>query len=253
MVIAMIAFLRKAERPEALPFVHGGWVAALVAGAATWAVATYAIGISGASRELTEGFGSLLAAVILLSVGIWMHGKSRRPNGGATSSERCRAPCRAARPGSCSGSPSSSSIARCSRRSCSTRRCGPPTMARRSSPARSPVPSLLAVIAWAMLRFSRTLPIGQFFRYSAILIAILAVILAGKGIGALQEAGRSASPRSPARRASPMLGLFPTAEAIGAQLLTLAALVVGFRSAAAARSKAASPPNTRLASARRLA
>ena len=28
-VIAMIAFLRKAERPEALPYVHGGWVAAL--------------------------------------------------------------------------------------------------------------------------------------------------------------------------------------------------------------------------------
>ena len=76
-VIAMIAFLRKAERAEALPYVHGGWVAALVAGAATWAVATYAIGISGASRELTEGFGSLLAAVILLSVGIWMHGKSQ--------------------------------------------------------------------------------------------------------------------------------------------------------------------------------
>ena len=36
-VIAMIAFLRKAERAEALPYVHGGWVAALVAGVATWA------------------------------------------------------------------------------------------------------------------------------------------------------------------------------------------------------------------------
>ena len=54
-VVAMIAFLRKAERSEALPYVHAGWVAALVAGAGTWAVATYAIGISGASRELTEG------------------------------------------------------------------------------------------------------------------------------------------------------------------------------------------------------
>ena len=31
-VIAMIAFLRKAERAEALPYVHGGWVAALIAG-----------------------------------------------------------------------------------------------------------------------------------------------------------------------------------------------------------------------------
>ena len=29
------------------------------------------------SRELTEGFGSLLAAAILLFVGIWMHGKAQ--------------------------------------------------------------------------------------------------------------------------------------------------------------------------------
>ena len=31
-VVAMIAFLRKAERPEAMRYVHGGWVGALVAG-----------------------------------------------------------------------------------------------------------------------------------------------------------------------------------------------------------------------------
>jgi len=76
-VVAMIAFLRKAERPEVMPFVHGGWIAALLAGGITWFAATYLIGISGASRELTEGFGSLFAAVILLFVGLWMHGKSR--------------------------------------------------------------------------------------------------------------------------------------------------------------------------------
>src|SRR3546814_3695407 len=58
-VVAMIAFLRKAERPEVLRYVHGGWIGALAAGALTWGIATYAIGISGASRELTEGFGSL--------------------------------------------------------------------------------------------------------------------------------------------------------------------------------------------------
>src|SRR3546814_21103351 len=73
----MIAFLRKAERPEALRYVHGGWIGALIAGGLTWAVATYAIGISGASRELTEGFGSLFAAIVLPPVGIWMHGKAQ--------------------------------------------------------------------------------------------------------------------------------------------------------------------------------
>src|SRR3546814_7110330 len=44
---------------------------------ATWFAATHFITISGASRELTEGFGALLAAIVLLSVGIWMHGKSQ--------------------------------------------------------------------------------------------------------------------------------------------------------------------------------
>ena len=53
-------------------------------------------------------------------------------------------------------------------------------------------------IAWAMLRFSRKLPIAKFFQYSAALIAVLAVVLAGKGVAALQEAGHAR--RHPARR-----------------------------------------------------
>ena len=48
---------------------------------------------------------------------------------------------------------------------------------------------LLALIARAMLRYSRRLPIGTFFAYSSVLIGILAVVLAGKGISGLQEAG----------------------------------------------------------------
>jgi high-affinity iron transporter len=40
---------------------------------------------------------------------------------------------------------------------------------------------LLAVLAWIMLRYSTRLPITQFFSWSAILIAILAIVLAGKG------------------------------------------------------------------------
>ena len=77
LVIAMVAFLRKAERTDAMPYVHAGWIGALLAGGVTWLVATRLIAISGASRELTEGFAALIAAVVLVSVGIWMHGKSQ--------------------------------------------------------------------------------------------------------------------------------------------------------------------------------
>jgi high-affinity iron transporter len=88
-----------------------------------------------------------------------------------------------------------------------------------------------------MLRYSRTLPITQFFRYSAILIAVLTVVLAGKGVGALQEAGMiPVTPLEGAPRIT-MVGLFPTAEAIAAQLVALAAIVMGFRSTGKARAE----------------
>ena len=235
-VIAMIAFLRKADRAEALPYVHGGWIAALAAGAFTWAIATYAIGISGASRELTEGFGSLLAAVILLSVGIWMHGKSQAEEWRRYIAEKMQ------------GALSRGSAwflfglafivvyrevfetilffaALWTADNGATILAGAMTGV-----------ALLGVIAWAMLRYSRKLPITQFFAYSAILIAILAVVLAGKGVGALQEAGLiPVTPLVGVPRIS-MIGLFPTAEAIGAQVLALVAVILGFRSARSARS-----------------
>jgi len=48
---------------------------------------------------------------------------------------------------------------------------------------------VLAIIAFVLMRFSRTLPIRKFFAYSSVLIAVLAVGLIGKGSAALQEAG----------------------------------------------------------------
>ena len=101
---------------------------------------------------------------------------------------------------------------------------------------------LLAAIAWAMLRLGRRLPIAKFFQYSAALIAVLAVVLAGKGFAALQEAGLiGVSPLAGWPR-SPLLGLYPTLETLGAQCVTLLLLIVGFwqarRSAVAAAAAA---------------
>ena len=69
--------LIKSGRREALRYVHAGWIAALALGAVTWVAASYVVTLSGASREVTEGVTALLAAVMLLYVGFWMHGKSQ--------------------------------------------------------------------------------------------------------------------------------------------------------------------------------
>ena len=236
-VVAMIAFLRKADRTEALPYVHGGWAAALAAGVATWLAATYLIGISGQSRELAEGFGGLLAALVLLWVGVWMHGKAQADEWRRYIAEKMRG-----------------ALSRGSAwflfglafivvyreafetilfyAALSTSGNGMTILAGALTAV-----AVLALIAWAMLRLSRTLPIAQFFRYSAILIAVLAVVLTGKGIGALQEAGvLGITPLAAVPRIAG-LGLFPTAESLGAQLLIVAALAIGFRAAGRPRAE----------------
>jgi high-affinity iron transporter len=79
-----------------------------------------------------------------------------------------------------------------------------------------------------MLRFSRRLPIGKFFAYSSALVAVLAVVLAGKGVAALQEAGMiSIHPLVDWPRLS-ILGVFPTLQGVAIQFLTLVVLIAGF-------------------------
>ena len=69
---------------------------------------------------------------------------------------------------------------------------------------------------------------AKFFAYSAALIAVLAVVLAGKGIAALQEAGIvDVRPLLGAPRIA-FLGIFPTLEAVLAQVAMLAAVIVGY-------------------------
>jgi high-affinity iron transporter len=227
-VVAMLAFLNKADRPELTRPVHYGWTSALAAGALTWFVATSLITVSGASRELTEGFGSLLAAAVLLFVGIWMHGKAQ-----AGQWQRyIRDKLHSAVTGDSRWFLFSLAFIAVYREVFET------ILFFTAMAAEGSVASLvagglagvvvLAAIAIAMLRFSRRLPIGKFFAYSSALVAVLAVVLAGKGVAALQEAGMiSIHPLADWPRLS-ILGLFPTLQGVAIQLATLVVLIAGF-------------------------
>lgn len=227
-VVAMIAFLRKTERSEMVGFVNGGWIAALAAGVLTWIAATYLISISGASRELTEGFGSLFAAIVLLTVGIWMHAKSNAESWQRYIKEKM-----------------TNALSRRSgwflfilafvvvyREVFETILFYAALWAEGNGGAllagAGAAVGLLALIAWAMLRFSTRLPITKFFAWSAILIAVLTVVLAGKGVAGLQEAGIiGVQPWAWVPRIE-VLGLFPTMQTVLAQAIAVAILVIGF-------------------------
>lgn len=227
-VVGMLTFLRKADRREMVRPVHAGWIAALIAGLATWWAATHLITISGANRELTEGFGSALAAFVLLFVGVWMHRKAQadewqrylREKLGAALSKKSAwflfllafiavyreafetilfftALSAQGQYGALAGG-SAAALA------------------------------VLALVTVAMFRLGRTLPIGKFFAYSSALIALLAVVLTGKAVSALQEAGFIGVTPVPSAPRADILGLYPTAEGLLAQAAMLIALLGAF-------------------------
>ncbi|MDX3893969.1 cytochrome c/FTR1 family iron permease [Pusillimonas sp.] len=226
-VIGIVAFLKKADRPDALKAVHTGWVLALVAGALTWVAATYLVTISGASRELTEGLGSLLAAVVLLGVGLWMHQKSAAGRWQAYLHQKVSG---AMRRRSAWGLFALAFIAVYREvfetvlfySALATDGNGAALLA-----GFGVAVVLLALIAWILLRTSARMPIGKFFSLTSILVALLAIVLTGKGVSALQEAGwidvlPVAAPRIE------ILGVYPTLQTLAAQAVVLLVVAAGF-------------------------
>ena len=224
-VVAMIAFLKKANRPDALPMVHAGWIAALVAGGLTWFAATYLVEVSGASREMTEGYSALFAAAMLLSVGIWMHQKSLAGRWQAYIRDKL-----------------SAALNRQSAlmlfllafvtvyrevfetvlfyAALWTDGTGIYLLAGLALGV-----VLLGIVAWIMLRTSTRLPIGRFFAISSALVAVLAVVLVGKGVAALQEAGvLDVTPI--AGPSLDLLGIHPSLQTTLAQLAVVLVIAV---------------------------
>jgi high-affinity iron transporter len=72
LVAALLALLRKAGRTGEARAVHFGWAAALGAGALTWWASGALLGVSGASREMVEGALQLVTAALLLYASHWL-------------------------------------------------------------------------------------------------------------------------------------------------------------------------------------
>ena len=183
--------------------------------------------ISGASRELTEGLGSIFAAVILLSVGLWMHSKSSAGRWQEYLDSKLQ---HALGKGSLWGLFTLSFVA-------VYREVFETVLFYTALAADGHYNALaggglaatvvLVVLAWVLLKTSARMPIGKFFSATSILVGVLAVVLIGKGAAALQEAGwLTATPVAGPRLE--WLGTYPTAETLAAQAVMLVIVVAGF-------------------------
>jgi high-affinity iron transporter len=226
-VVAMIAFLRKAERVDMLRYVHAGWIGALGLGAVTWAIATFLVKVSGANREVTEGLSSLFAAVVLLSVGMWMHQKSMA----GMWQQYIHAKLSAALSRKSAWFMFALSFIAVYREVFETILFYVALWEQGNHRAvlggLATGAAVLVLIALALLRFSARLPIGKFFSWSAGLVAVLAVVLTGKGMAALQEAGWLGAHALNTPRID-LLGIYPSTQTLIAQILMILLVVAGF-------------------------
>ncbi|GJL81652.1 MAG: hypothetical protein DHS20C01_12860 [marine bacterium B5-7] len=230
-VVALAAFLVKTEHRDSLRYLHYGWIGALVAGFFTWWASMSLIEISGASREVTEGLAALLATAVLFYVGFWLHNKSSVAQWKQFIETNVK---QALSTGTIWGIAGLSFIA-VYREVFETILFYQTLWVQVDQVGKYMALAglgagavALAVLALLVIRYSARLPLRQFFSVTGLLMFVLALIFAGKGVAALQEAGYiPVIPLSIPR--VELLGIYPNLPGLLLQLgLLLLALYLWF-------------------------
>lgn len=206
-----------------------GATLAAAASLVTAALFATVLRVSPAQQEAIEGVTMLVAAVVLFWVASWMVSKIEAERWQAFVRERLRA-----------ALASRSSLALAGIAFLAVYREGVETVlfyAALAGTVRSPTGAgavaggfvagalALAVLYLAMRRWGVRIPIRPFFAVTGMLLTIMAVSFAGKGVSELQVAGWV--PATPLRMpALPALGIFPTVQTMGAQALIAVAFVI---------------------------
>lgn len=227
LVVAILGVLGRAGRSDARRYVHAGWIAALAAGAATWWIASHLVSMSGASREVIEGVSALLATAILFYVSYWLLSKTEAARWQAFLDDRFKAALSRGSLGMLAGL----TFIAVYREVFETVLFFQALAAQAGPEGRGALLGgmgagvvLLAVLAASIFRLGQRMPMRRFFAASSVLLYALAVVLAGHGVAALQEAGWiPATPASFFR--FEWLGIYPTWQGLALQAaLLLAAL-----------------------------
>jgi high-affinity iron transporter len=219
-IAALAAFLIKTDRRDGLRYLYVGTGSAFALGAVTWYASTYLVQIGGAGRELTEGFAALFAAVMLFYVGFWLHSKTGAAQWKAFIQGSIK---KALSKGTLWGLSGLAFIA-VYREIFETVLFYQALWLQTDRAGQGMIISgllmaslILVVLAWLILRYSTRLPLRQFFSVTSIFMFLLAVVFAGKGIAALQEAGKLPSSLIDFPRID-LLGIYPNMEGLGVQL-----------------------------------
>jgi len=227
---ALASVLIKSGRRDALLYLHIGWISAMIMGAATWYLASHVLTISGASREITEGVTALLATVVLLYVGFWLHGKTHAIRWQQYVRERIQKALHGGALWLLAGIAFLAVYREIFETVLFYQALYQQVEAGASNSLSAGIASaaaILLVMTWIILRTSLKLPLRLFFQVNSAIMLILAFTFSGHGIAALQEAGVIPITGVPLPEFS-LLGIYPTWQTLMVQAGLLMLFVVYF-------------------------
>ncbi|MBL7778257.1 MAG: FTR1 family protein [Chitinophagales bacterium] len=223
-VLVILSVIQATGLNAAQKWVHAGWIFALLCGFVLWVIADIYVPEIAQYMEATEGVVSLVAVCMLLYVGFWLHSKAEISKWKQFVSSKINS---AIEHGSYKGLSVLSffvvfrevfesvlfltalNIESAGKQS--------------SAIALGLIIALLAVVAFAfvVLRYSAKLPIPRLFKFSTLVMGLLAIVLAGKGIHSFQEVGWVSITGISFFKLD-ILGIYPTLESVAAQGLVVA-------------------------------
>ncbi|MDZ4662581.1 MAG: FTR1 family protein [Pseudomonadota bacterium] len=228
-VLALLSILQAVGAKRAYIWVHLGWGAALVCGLGLWWLTGTIIDLGGVGRESMEAIASLLAVVILLYVGFWLHSQTEIHRWKAFIHKRTK---------TIMEQKNLIGIALISflgvfREAFETVLFLRALWLEGNESARASIVGGVATafvvvlgLSWILFKMSRKLPIKKLFLVTSSVIAVLSVALAGKCLHAFQETGMVSVTVLPFSFRFEILGIFPTYETMAGQLLVALLIVV---------------------------
>ncbi|MEN9835609.1 MAG: hypothetical protein RL011_1802 [Pseudomonadota bacterium] len=228
MILALLGVSRAMHSRTAALWIHAGWMTAVGIGVAAWFGAGALLDISGASREMLEAITSLVAVAVLLGVGFWLHSRTEIGRWNQFIKVKVR---RAVKEKNHLGLASISFIA-AFREAIETVLFLRAIWVDSGDEAKAALglgvgvtTAIIILASWALLRYSARIPVRRLFAVSAVIMSVLAVILTGKGLHALQEAGFLTITSPSVALRWDLFGVFPTYETLIAQVALLLTMV----------------------------
>jgi len=224
---ALLAYLKRDGNTKAQKWIWSGAAIGLVASIGLAVLLTYTISraASGGAREMIEGITGLVAVIMMLTIGRWLHSKSNTANWNNYVGRQVDGALAKGNLWSLSSVAALAILREGAETTIFYVGMAPSIKVSQLLLGIGSALVILGIVGYAIIALSAKLPIAAFFRTATLLIYYLVFRFLGESIHSLQVAGKLPAHVQDGLPSISWLGMYPTWETLIPQLLVLAFIV----------------------------